>query len=401
LGSVADDDDDDDSGLDVPFGINVGQAVGFEGGFAVSAIDGRGGKSHAIIAILGPSAEHGRQLDLGRVFGDADPPRMAGTAHSLVVALADADAEGRTMRLLRIDNAMTAARITKGADVSVSQNPSAAFTIAVNAERGVVSWEQTDKKTEKGQIVVAPFAVQGLSVSPKPLVVSDRVADAESPQVTARPGGYWLAWVQSDTPSIGHPSAKQAPPAPSAPATPTSADFDLEQAAVDLGERRLLAAALDLDGRAIKRPLPVTQGTSHVVAYDLATLQDGSALLAWRDDETSPGVESQVVRFGHLGLDGHIEYYRIEDDSIGVGAPQLLFDATMTDNDRTWLAVGNTGERVSLVRLQANGKPSSAVVADADLGVSNPLVRYGGELLVARQQGKGVELEPLRCHFND
>ena len=401
LGSAQGPDDEDDSGLDVPFGINVGQAMGFEGGFVVSAIDGRGGKSHAILGILGPNAENGRRIDLGRVYGDADPPGIAGNARNLVAALADMDAAGRTLRLVRIDELATAAKVTSGTDVSVSLNPLTVFSIAVNSERGVVVWEEPDGRTEKGHIVAAPFAVQNLAMPKKPLVMSGRTADAESPRVVSRSGGFWLAWVQSGASKPSEAPAKRGMPTAGKGSRRTSAEDEPMPPAVDLGTRDLYAVALDVEGHTIAKPLRVTEGASHVVAYDLAVLDDGTAILAWRDDDTSPGVESQVVHVGHMGLDGHVEHFRIEDDSIGVGAPQLLVDTAAGANDKVWLAVGNTGEKVSMARLQPNGNPTPMIVGDTDLGVSNPLVRFAGSLLVARQRGKDVDLEPLKCSFND
>ncbi len=399
LGSAASNDDEDDSGLDVPFGINVGQAVGYPGGFAVSAIDGRSGKSHAILGILGAHGENGRQLDLGRIFGDADPPRLAGDSRSLVVALADMDAAGRTLRLLRIDDIATTAKVTRGPDVSVSENPAAAFPIATNADRGIVVWEEPDKNTEKGQIVAASFTVQSLVIPKKLSTMSDRNADAESPQVISRPGGFWLAWVQSDTTSARDPQAKASRSTTGRGTQKSTAADDSTLPAVDLGTRELYAIAVDLAGRAIAKPLRITQGSAHVVAYDLTALVDGSALLAWRDDEMSPGIESQVVHLGRLGLDGHLETYRIEDESIGVGAPQLLVDSAAASGDRVWLAVG--GDRTGIARLEPNGNPTSMIVGDADLGISNPLVRFENLLLVARQRGRAVDLEPLSCRFGD
>ena len=273
------------------------------------------------------------------------------------------------------------------------------FSIAVDSERGVVVWEEPDGKTEKGQIVVAPFAVQSLAIPKKPLIVSNHGADAESPQVILRPGGFWLAWVQSGT-SKPNETPRGTPRAGKG-SQKSSAQDESTPPAVDLGARDLYAVAMDVEGHTIAKPLRVTEGISHVVAYDLAALDDGSAILAWRDDDTSPGVESQVVHLGRMGLDGHVEYFRIEDDAISVGAPQLLVDAAAGANDRAWLAVGNTGEKVSMVRLQPNGNPTSMIVGDADLGVSNPLVRFGGSLLVARQRGKAVDLDPLKCSFVD
>ncbi len=392
---------DDDSGVDVPFGINVGQAIGYEGGFAVTAIDGRGGKSVAVLALLGADSQNGRKLDLGRVYGDADPPRLAGDGRSLVIALTDMDAAGRTIRLLRVEEVATLAKITRGSDISVPQNLSTAYSLAVNAGRGVLAWDEPERTTENSQIALASFSVQTLALPPKPLIISARNADAEASQVILRPGGFWVAWVQSD-PVVANTAQSKKALAAARKESGKASPFDtLSLPALELGARNLYVSALDSDGHPTGKPLRASEGLSHVVTYDMATLDDGSAVLAWRDDDASPGVEAQLIRLGRVGLDGHVEQYRIEDDSIGVGAPQFLFDTTVADSDRAWLAVGNTGDKVSLTRLLPNGKPSGIFVGDADLGVANPLVRFGGRLLVSRQRGKGVDLEPLRCKFSE
>jgi hypothetical protein len=401
IGSAGSSQDEDDSGLDIPFGINVGQAVGYPGGFAVSAIDGRGGKSNAVLTLLGTDVQNGRRIDLGRVYGDADPPRIAGNARTLVAVLADMDAAGRTLRLMRVEEPATLAKVTRGTEVSVAQNSSTVFSVAVNEDRGIVAWDEPDKSSRNGQIALAPFLIQSLVLPKKPTIVSARESDAESPQVVARTGGFWAAWVQSSHAAVNsadlrrhkaHSAKNKQNPGP---------DDELTPPAVELGARDLYVNALDLEGRAIGKPLRVTEGVSHVVAYDLASLEDGIALLSWRDDDTSPGVESQIVHLGRVGLDGHIEKFRIEDESIGVGAPQLLVDPEAPAQDRAWLAVGNTGEKVSLARLLPTGQPTAVIVSDADLGTANPLVRFAGTLLVAHQRGQGVDLEPLRCQFRD
>ncbi len=401
LGSTGGSQDDDDSGLDIPFGINIGQALGYAGGFAVPAIDGRGGKSSAILALLGAEAQNGRKIDLGRVYGDADPPRIAGDALTIVAVLADMDASGRTLRLMRIDEPATHARITRGTEVSVSQNSSTVFSVAVNANHGIVAWDEPEKSSRNGQIALAPFVVQSLILPKKPLILSSHDSDAESPQVVARSGGFWAAWVQSSSAALDSTAVRRhkTPSAKSNQSVGTN--DDLTPPAVELGARDLYVSALDIEGRAIGRPLRVTEGISHVLAYDLASLDDGVVILTWRDDDTSPGVETQVAHLASVALDGHIEKFRIEDESIGVGTPQLLVDPEAPPKDRAWLAVGNTGEKVSLARLLPNGQPTAAIVSDADLGTANPLVRFAGTLLVARQRGQGVDLEPLRCQFRD
>ena len=346
---------------------------------------------------MGRSGENGKKIDLGRVYGDADPPHIAGDSRNLVLALADMDAAGRTLRLLRVEEPSGAARLVRGAEISVAENSSTSFSIATQGEHGIVAWQDTDRKTGVGLVAFSQFSVEGLSFGRKPTIASSGKSDAESPQVVSRDGGFWLGWVQSvpskrvergakgNAPSRGEANK----PAPDEPGLP----------AVELGVRELYITAIDNEGRAVAKPLRVTETPVHAVTYEMATLGDSSALFAWRDDDTSPGVESQVVHVARVGLDGHVERFRMEDESMGVGAPQLLVDSTANAEERVWLAIGNTGERVSLVKLEANGSPLPPIIEDADGGVANPLVRFGGVLLVARPRAGSVDLEPLRCRF--
>jgi hypothetical protein len=392
LGSTDGADEDDDSGVDVPFAINVGDGLAFDGGFAVTAIDGRAGNSQALLAVMTEDAHQGRKIDLGRVFGDADPPHVAGNSQRLVVAIADMDAAGRTLSLARVDAPLKQPIVTRGGEISVAGTPSTLFSLAVNGERGVLVWDQQESHADNGEIALAPFATPSLALPAKPVIISGKRASADSPRVIARPGGYWVAWVQAGSDSKA-PSKPGASPSQQARAVASEDNLNL----VDMGTRELRALLLDAAGHPTGKPLRVAEGVSHVVAYDMNLLDDGAALFAWRDDDSAPGVESQIVRLARVGLDGHVDFYRIEDESIGVGAPQLLIDTSAAPEDRVWLALINTGERTSVIKLLPNGKPTGLVVGDADLGVANPLLRHQGRLLLVRQRGKGVDMEAIHC----
>jgi hypothetical protein len=398
LGSTGGVDEDDDSGLDVPFAINVGPGVGLDHGFAVTAVDGRGGKSQAVLALMNVDTQQGRKLDLGRVYGDADPPRIAGNAARLVLAVADMDASGRTLSLTRVDAPLTQPRLTRGGDIPVVQNPATVFSLAVDGDQGVLVWDQADRGTENNQIALAPFSVQTLALPTKPQILSSKQVDADSPNVIVRPGGYWAAWIQTGSSASRPPLGKVATTKATSHSKGESTDDNLKL--VDMGTRELHVLTLDAKGRPLGKPVRVSEGASHVVAYDMSLLDDGAALLAWRDDDRAPGVESQIVRLARAGLDGHVENFRIEDESIGVGVPQLLIDTTAPAADRAWLAIINTGDKTSLAKLLPNGKPLGTVVADADLGVASPVVRHQGRLLLVRQRGKGVDVEALHCMLN-
>jgi hypothetical protein len=393
IGSTNGADEDDDSGIDLPFAVNVGDGLAIDGGYAVTAIDGRGGKSQALLALMSADAQQGRKIDLGRVYGDADPPRVAGNAERLVLAVADMDAAGRTLNLVRVDAPLKQPVVTRGSNIAVEGNPSTVFSLALNAAQGILVWDQQERKAEASEIMLAPFLVQTLALSAKPVVISGKRVDADSPRVLTRPGGYWAAWVQTAESATAKPTANR-----SHSADDPSRDDHLNL--VEMGPRELRALLLDASGHPTGKPLRVAEGVAHVVAYDMTLLDDGAALFAWRDDDTAAGAESQVVHLARAGLDGHVEFFRIEDDAIGVGAPQLLIDSSAAPEDRAWLALVNTGERTSVIKLFPNGKPTGLVVGDADLGVANPLLRSQGRLLLVRQRGKGVDMEAIRCSLS-
>ncbi len=294
-----------------------------------------------------------------------------------------------------MDAPLTQPLLTRGGSVSVANNPSTLFSLALHTERGVLVWDQQQRQSSASEIALAEFAVQSLTLPPKPTILSASSANADSPRVISRPGGYWVAWVQSG--AEAKPVGKSAERDRAQGTRPDDPDEHLNL--VDMWPRELRAVLLDGHGRALGKPIRVAESESHVVAYDMNLLDDGAALFAWRDDDTAPGVESQIVHLARVGLDGHVDFYRIEDEAIGVGAPQLLIDTSAPLEDRAWLALINTGERTSFIKLLPNGKPTDVVVGDAGLGVANPLLRHQGRLLLVRQRGKGVDMETLRCSF--
>ena len=393
LGSTNGADEDDDSGLDIPFAINVGDGLALEGGFAVTAVDGRGSRTQAILGLMSTDAQRSRKIDLGRVYGDADPPRVAGNAERLVLAMADMDAGGRTLSLARVDAPLKQPTVTRGSDVSVAGSPSTLFSLALNGNQGVLIWDQEERSSDFSEVALVPFLVQSLTLVGRPLVVSGKRVSADSPRVMSRPGGFWVVWVQAGAEVA--PAGKSANGKVAQKFSGSPNDDNLNP--VDMGTRELRALTLDTSGHPLGKPLRVAEGESHVVAYDVGLLDDGAALLAWRDDDTTPGVESQIVRLARVGIDGHVDFYRTEDETIGVGAPQLLVDTSVPPQDRVWLALVNTGERTSIIKLLPNGRPTGLIVGDAELGVANPLLRHQGRLLLVRQRGKGVDMEAIHC----
>jgi hypothetical protein len=56
---------------------------------------------------------------------------------------------------------------------------------------------------------------------------------------------------------------------------------NVEENALDTGNRWLELVPLDKNGSPLAAPIAITRRDRHVLAYDLASLADGSALLAF------------------------------------------------------------------------------------------------------------------------
>src|SRR6202012_3299001 len=102
------------------------------------------------------------------------------------------------------------------------------------------------------------------------------------------PSGFWAAWI---TNLQREPDKKE------------RAETNDNAEAVDMGPRYVTLLPLDTDGHPAGAPLSIPRRDGHVLGFDLATGKDGVALVAWRDDKTSPATAGgaaplAVVRAG-------------------------------------------------------------------------------------------------------
>ncbi len=378
LGSPEPVSDEDEAQPPMPFGVTLGDAAAFDGGFAVGALRERGGQTQAAILLLDEAVAKGQLVELGRVYGDANPPKLVNVRNGLVVAVPDMDAGGRTLRIGQVTGLGTRPVVEWRGTVPQGSDESEAVAMQSAEGQVLFAWDDT---TKRGQGVIH---TQILSLADRKL--ADRVAthraeerDVELPDLAQRPGGFWLAFA-----SRQHRAADPAVPSDDAPA-------------YRVGCRGLQMLSLDRDGRALGHPIDVVPPTDHVVSYSMGALPDGSAVLAYRDDDTAPGAERGAILIARVRLDGSSERHHIEDETIGPGFPWVLEDPLATPEDRLWLVVAGAGEAPRLARLDQNGAPISPLLAD-DRGVmADPLARSQGGVLVARSRGKAVEFERIAC----
>ncbi len=373
---------------DLPFSVEIGRAVALERGFAIGALGARERGVAAFVALVGGDGASGRILDLGLTHGTFEAPVIAARGADLFLVVPDRDAGGNLLRLGVARAATAATAVTWGPELSEGWDDSEVFDLALGAERGVVAWDRWDTAKERGTIRVVDFDPADLSRAAAERAL-DLGASAEAPRLVPRPGGFWLACSLREAPR------KAAGPAARASAAPRPGDeFDV----IDREPRWVAAVPLDARGVPIGKPLRVTPEGQAVVVFDLAALADGSALIAVRSDDATPGAEGGAVLLARVGLDGAVTREAIEEDGIGPGAPSLIADARASGAaGHLWLAIPGVGDEGALMAIGADGRPRDALTTEAALGRGEALARSGDDLLIALPRGRSVELSVQRC----
>lgn len=383
-----DDEDEDTDEPALPFAVEIGGAVPTPTGFAVSAMSAKGQGTTVLVALIASDAGSGRIVELGQTHGDVDPPRLAALGGRVFAAVPDSDAGGSTLRLAQITTGSSPG-VTWGPTFSEGRDESRVFAIELGDKRGVMVWDEVDKKSSRGVLRAVSFAVENIASATKPKTISREDDDAEAPHVVRRPGGFWMAWIHH--PPRGDAKDKKAP-APTASAEP------VDDPLVELGNRVLRIAPLDENGVLIGEPKDVTGKSSHVLVFDLSPGPDGSALLSWRDDDTSPGVEGRSVHLARVKTGGSVEESVIQDEAIGAGVPTLLEDAAPKPGQpRTWLGLSGVTDATRMGVLKDDGTLADRLDVEPAIRSAELLALSGGRLLVAHPRGLAVELSAVSC----
>lgn len=361
----------------LPFAASAGAAVSLGGLFAVSAHASRGGTTEAFVGLVPADGAPGRSVSLGRVHGDVDPPLLAGREGVVFALVPDSDAGGGMLRLSRVETAggapVSGVELT-GVDHEVGAG------LALGDKKGFVVW--APRKGARPNLRVAAFDPANGKELGAPVEVLGS-AGAEAPDLVARPGGFFLVWVAEAPP----PDAGVKAPPPDAGA--------LDQPLVALGPRVLTVLPLDADGKPIGAAHAVSGKESHVVGFDAAVMPDGVLALAFRDDDTTPGVEAGALHLARVGLDGGIALGRIEDEDLSVGLASLLRDPAAAG--RVWVAVRSASDAARVGLLAPTGLGVESLAGDALLRGAEVLAAGGGKLLVSRPRGRALELDVLEC----
>lgn len=382
--------------------------MSFVGGFAVGGMRAVDAGMGTFLALVGPDAASGRLVDLGGAHGTAGPPRLASHAGQVFAAVPGTDASGGTLRLAVIRDPSGKATVTWGAEVEEGWDESAGFDLGLGRSRGVLVWDRWTRSTKRSTLQVATFALADISVVTPPAVVLAGDEDVEGPRLAARPQGFWLAFLSH---SIDPPKTvasgraarqpRQAPPrqAPPRRAPPRPNDFEEgTDLVVDLGKRWLQVVPLDEDGKTLGPPLVVSKAHAHVQAFDIVPGPEGGALLAWRDDDTSPGVEAGRVELAVVRADGSVMERAVESGELGSGSPSLLVaDGAEQRGFWAWLAVASEQDATMLAAVSGLGELVDVARDEAVVGRAEPLTLGAGRVLLARSHGRSMELSVVAC----
>lgn len=380
IGQPSREGDAGEQALDLPFAVELGPAVAHEAGFVVTALRSVAGQTRAVLASVTDDAAGGRLLELGRVHGDVEPPRVALREGRVVVGVVDHDATSTIVRLATVSQLTVEPQLTWGALPRIGNDESQAFDLGIGETRGVLVWDEFRKEDGYATLWSLTFGLDDPgSVTPARLI-SVKGADAEAPRLIRRQGGYWLAYVahaRGERRQGGKPSP----------------DIDLESL-VELGERWVELMRLDENGVRVGEPVRVSRGGNALV-FDLAAGPNGAAWLAWRDDATSPGVERRAIWLASVDAAGEIKQQVIEDERVGAGVPRLL---TVTATARAgWLALATVGDRTSFAPLSAELSLSEPLASEPLAQTGELLAARGDRLLFGTPRGLSAELSVLEC----
>jgi hypothetical protein len=408
LGDTGSGAEEDDGGL--PFAVELGSGAAYAHGFVVAGLKAKDGGTGALLALLGPDAGSGRVLELGQVHGGAAAPRVAAKGEVIVAVVPDGDASGQRLRLALVRDPENRPSVVWGAQIHEGRDDSSELDLAIGPEgRALVVWDEWDSKTERGTIQAASFSVAdpsnatpARSIAPPSAQASERAnkrppalgaakrkaaqANAETPRLAERPGGFWLGFVEvGATQAGGKRGSRDADP------------DEIEGSVMDLGSRRLFVAPLDANGSPIAVPVRVSPEHQHVLVYDVAALPDGSVLVAWRNDDTSPGVEGGAVHLARVASDGSVTRLPTDAADVGSGVPALVVSHGHGSEWRGWLTVAGVADATSLAALGRDGRLREKLEGDAYVKTAEPIAARGDVLLLARPRGLSMELGTARC----
>ncbi|MFZ5889755.1 MAG: hypothetical protein ACOY0T_01690 [Myxococcota bacterium] len=381
-----DEQDEEDRDVELPFAVELGSARADAQRFAVGGLESQRGQNHAFVALTNADGSSGTRVELGRVFGDVEPPALAPHKGGFVAVIADSDASSVVLRLVALDPPFDEKSVRRGGEISGVRRDAAAFSFEISGSDGLVAFT----KLEKGRGSVALARIDLEKLTPKgevAAVASSRPGEMESPRLVKRAGGYLLAFIVRGA----------ATPPKAALGKPSEYDAGLtEQTLVDEGPSAIEVVPLSESGTPTGAPHRITPNTAHVIAFEMAPTNDGGALVVYRDDHEGPGLARPGAEAVLVRPDGSTASHSW-DLGETAGLPSLLFDATPpSGRPWAWLSVPSEAES-RVTPLAANPLELGELKSAPELAASELLAAASGRLLRARTRGGQRLLSVVDC----
>jgi len=373
-----------DPDVELPFATEPGMAIALAGGFFAT---GQRHESRGAVALLGRVGADDaptQLVELGHLRGDVLPPRLAGDGTDLWVVLQEAAPKGRALRVGRVVRADLNQPPVWRPGPDQTNAESSGFDIAAQPGAALLAYDDWSATGNHGRVLAAAFdAAQPPAERIEGHAVSLPGVDAEAPRVTARPGGFWLAWLVN---ASGASTGRVYDPG----------DEQNERAAAGsaYGSRWLSIIALDLKGKPIGEARRLTARQERVVGYDLTTGPTGAAWLVWRQDAPTPGSSGGRIAMAEVPIDGSAEVRAVRDEDVGAGEPTWLFAG---EDAARWLTFPDARDRTLLLRVPALRELDAPLRLGEDLQGAGALAAFGDRVLFAVPRGRSLELFPATC----
>lgn len=373
-----------------PFAVQLGRGVRYSGGFAVGSQRQAEGGTVSMIATLSEDGA-GKLVRLARSRGDFDPPVVAAAGDAILAAMMEPNAGGRAIRIAKIEGD----RVTWGPELSENNDESFAVDIETSGSRALVVWDDVPLGRERSVIELATFDVETMRGSGGRAITPPSV-DADTPQLIARPGGFWLSYlvhgVAKTAPTAeGEEEPEDAAPPGKSPAKKgkrNADDSDTEAAGEAIAHQWIELLPLDKDGFSAGAARPVTPKDSRVIGYDLASGEDGRAVILYREDDTPSGSHGGRVKAVIAELGGIGDPQVIAEEGVGAGVP-MLFGG--------WVVIHSLSGPVQLGAIGPKGELVGELSPETALKQGEILAADGEAFLVAAPAGRAMKLSIAKC----
>lgn len=346
-----------------PFGVEIGQAVATEHGFAIGALAPQGKHTSAVVLLLDAAAANPVTVKMALALGDTPAPAVTSKGDLLIASLLEAGPSGRHLRIAKIEKGA----VVWGPTFDQGRDESLSFDVAIGENRALAVWDDDETKPDRGVIRLASFVPKTLGAPTTPRTVTLPQTDAESPRIVPRAGGFWLVYVAR---------------------RPEKTDENAREQAEAAENRWLEALPLDENGAGQGLPRRLTSETGHVLAYSLAAGANGTAIVAYRDDDLPSGGSGGVLNKIVLKPDGAGPATPLADTDLGAGVPTLL---------PGWISVADVSAESRLGRIDGSGNLDGKLEREPVLGLGVPIAARGDDLLVQRPVGRAVRLFVTTC----